>query len=122
MAATGCEPRYSSSRILLPADRIPHLQIDLPAPDPGRADGVCRCWLAHLSVTNARKLSVPLQSGLRHPRGTIADAMAPRDGRERSTMEGAGWRSTETPMKAAMTQGADLRILYKSPASGCPFP
>jgi hypothetical protein len=39
------------------------------------ADGVCRFGLADLSVTAVRKLSVPLQSGLRPPRGRIADAV-----------------------------------------------
>jgi len=84
--------------MLLPPDRLPHFQVDLSAPNSGRADGVCRSCLADLSVTAARKLSVPLQSGLRFPRGRIADAVAPRDRRERSTMEGAGQRS----MKAAV--------------------
>ena len=51
-------------------------------------------WLTFLSPA-AGKPSVSLQSGPRLPRGTIADAMAPRDGRERSTMEGAGQRSTQ---------------------------
>jgi hypothetical protein len=64
----------------------------LPASNSGRADGVCRSGLADLSVSAARKLSVTLQSGPRLPRGTSADAMAARDGRGRSTMEGAGPR------------------------------
>ena len=78
---------------LLPPDRLPHFQVGLPASNSGRADGVCRFRLADLSVTAARKLSVSLQSGPRLPRGTIALPVAPRDGRERSTMEGAGQRS-----------------------------
>ncbi len=49
--------------------------------------------LADLSVTPARKVSVPLHSGPRHPRGRIADPMAPRGGRERPAMEGAGRRN-----------------------------
>jgi len=49
--------------------------------------------LADLPVTTARKLSVPLQSGLRPPRGRIGNAVDPCDGRERSTMEGTGQRS-----------------------------
>ena len=102
MAAPGYEPRYNSSRILLPAFGLPHFQVGLFAPDTGSANGVCRVGLANLYVTNARKLSVPLQSGLLHPRGTIAHAVAARDGRERSTMEGAGWRSIGTPMKTSV--------------------
>jgi hypothetical protein len=60
--------------------------------------------LADLSVTAARKLSVPLQSGLRPPRGRIRVPVAPRDGPERSTMEGAGQRSRGKRMKAAFTR------------------
>src|SRR5271157_694887 len=101
MAASWRQHRHSNSRILLPPDRLPHFQVDLFASNSGRADGVCRFGLANLSVTAARKLSVPLQSGLRPPRGTIADAVAPRDGRERSTMEGAGQRR----MKATVYRG-----------------
>jgi hypothetical protein len=73
-------------------------QVDLSAPNSGRADGVGRSCLADLSVTAARKLSVALQSGLGPPRGSTADAVAPRDGRQRSTMEGAvaGQRSGGT--------------------------
>ena len=46
--------------------------------------------MADLSVTAARKLSVPLQSGARHPRGRIADPVASRDRRQRSEVGGAG--------------------------------
>jgi hypothetical protein len=44
-------------------------------------------------LTAARKLSVPLHSSPRLPRGITADAMAARDGREHSTMEGTGLHS-----------------------------
>jgi hypothetical protein len=54
--------------------------------------GVGRFGLAGLSVTAARKVSVRLHRDSWHPRGRIADAMAPREGRERSTMEGAAQR------------------------------
>ena len=70
-------------------------QVDLSASNSGRADGVCRFGLVDLSITAARKLSVPLQSGPRHPRARIGNAVAARDGRERSTMEGAGQRNGE---------------------------
>src|SRR6266571_4858542 len=80
-------------RILLPPDRLPHFQVDLSATNSGRADGVCRFGLGDLSVTAARRLSVPVQSGPRPPRARIGNAVAPRDGRERSTMEGAGQRA-----------------------------
>ena len=51
------------------------------------ADGVRRFVLDDLSVTAARKLPVPLQSGSRRPRGSIAVAVARRYRRKRSTME-----------------------------------
>ena len=38
-------------RALLPPARLPHFQIDLPASNSGRADGVCRFGLADFSVT-----------------------------------------------------------------------
>jgi hypothetical protein len=49
-------------------------------------------WVTYLSPPLANHLS-PLQSGPRHPRARIGNAVAPRDGRERATMEGAGQRS-----------------------------
>jgi|ERR1700736_2228668 hypothetical protein len=93
MAASGREHRHSICRIQLLPDRLPHFQVDLSASNSGRADGVWRFGLADLYLTAARKLSVPLQSGPGHPRTRIGDAVAPRDGREPSTMEGAGQRS-----------------------------
>ena len=48
------------------------------------------CWLTFLSPPLAN--SAPLYSCPRRPRGTSADAMVARDGRGRSTMEGAGPR------------------------------
>jgi hypothetical protein len=77
----------------------------------GRADGHRGFVLADLDVTGTRKLSVPLRSGLRPPRGRIGDAVAPRDGRERSTMEGAGQRSRGTPINA--------RCLFQIRPTGC---
>ena len=56
-----------------------------------------------LSVTTARKLSVPLRCETRRrSRGTVADPVAARDGREQSTMEGAGQRRGGQRMKAAV--------------------
>ena len=72
--------------ILLPPDRLPHVQVDFSTSNSGRADGVCRFGLADLSVKSAGKLSVPLQSGLRPPRGSIRVPVAARDGCERSEM------------------------------------
>src|ERR1700692_2634777 len=76
-------------RSLLPPDRVPHFQVGLPPSKSGCADGVRRFGLADLSVAAVRKPSVSLQSGSGLSRGTIADAVALREGRERSTMEGA---------------------------------
>ena len=46
-------------RALLPDARLPHFQVELPPSNSGRADGICRCGLADLSVT-ARKPSIHL--------------------------------------------------------------
>jgi len=51
-------------------------------------------WLTYLSPPLVSYLS-PLQSGPRHPRARIGNALAPGDGRERTTMEGAGQPSGE---------------------------
>ncbi len=80
-------------RILLPSDRLPNCQVDRSASNSGCADGVCRFGLPDFSVAAARKLSAPVRSAARPPRGRAADAVAARDRRERSTMEGAGQRS-----------------------------
>src|SRR5271157_3264289 len=110
MAASWRQHRHSNSRILLPPDRLPHFQVHLSASISGRADGVFRFWLADLSFNPARQTSIPLQSGLRHPRGTIADAMAPRNGRKRSTMEGAGQRRGRA---SVVTQNRPMRVTSK---------
>ena len=56
-----------------------------------------------LSVTTARKLSVPVRCETRRrSRGTVAHPVAARDGREQSTMEGAGERRGGQRMKAAV--------------------
>src|SRR5260370_39011706 len=101
MAASGRGRRLGIARILLAPDRLPDFQVDLSASNSGRADGVCKFGLADLSVTATRKPSVPLQSGLRPPRGRIGDAVVPRHGRERSTMERAGPRSGGMAAEAA---------------------
>lgn len=58
----------------------------------GRVDGLCRFGVAGLSVAT-RNPSAHLSESPRLPCGSIADAMAHHEGRERSTMEGAGQRS-----------------------------
>src|SRR6266853_3734651 len=85
MSASRREHRPGISRILLDPDRLPNFQVDLPASNSGRADGDRGLVFADLPVTIARKLSVPVQYGHRPPRGRIGDAVAPRDGRGRST-------------------------------------
>src|SRR5437773_4455493 len=93
IAGAGLQHRPGIFWVLLHSDRLPRFQIALPASDSGGSDGVCRFGLADLSITAARKPSVALHSGPRHSRGRIANAMAPRNRRKRSTMEGAGRRS-----------------------------
>ena len=51
-------------------------------------------WATYLSPT-AGPLSVPIQSGPRHPWARVGNAVAPCYGRERSTMERAGQRSSQ---------------------------
>jgi hypothetical protein len=68
-------------------------QVGLSASNSWRADSVCRFRLAHLSMATAHTLSVPLQCGRRHPRARSGNAVAPHDGRKRTTMEGAGQSS-----------------------------
>ena len=72
--------------------RQPHFQVNFPASNSGRADGVGRFRLADLSVA-ARSPSIHVPSGPRLPRGNVVDAMAPSKRRKRSTMEAAGQRS-----------------------------
>ena len=72
---------------LLLADRLPYLQVDLPASYSGRAHGISRFGLAGFSVPEPPTLSIALHRGPRHRRRSIADAVAHRNGRERSTME-----------------------------------
>ena len=62
---------------------IGHLisQVDLSASNPWCADGDRRFGLADLSAAAARKASVSLQSGPRHPWGRSADPVAPGNGR-----------------------------------------
>src|SRR5271155_2789009 len=86
MESSGRRRRPGIYWILLPPDRLPHVQVDFCTANSGRADGVCRFGLADLSVKSAGKLSVPLQSGLRPPRGSIRVPVAGRDGCERSEM------------------------------------
>ncbi len=52
--------------------------------------------LAELPVSAARIPSVPLRCSLRPPRGSIANPVAPRVRRERTTMEGAGLHRGES--------------------------
>ena len=81
------------SRILCVPERLPHYQVHLPNADPGRVVSSCRFGLADLPVTNAWIPCIPLRCSLRPPWGSIADPVAPRVRRERTTMEGAGQRS-----------------------------
>jgi DNA-binding transcriptional regulator YhcF (GntR family) len=91
------------NRMLLPADRLPHFQVDIHASNSGRVYGDRRFVLSALSVASARNRSVPLHcETCPHPRGTIAHPVARRGRRERSTMEGAGQRSGNARIKTAV--------------------
>jgi hypothetical protein len=90
IATSGREPRHSVRRILLPPDRLPHFQGDLPAASSRHADDIGQSGLADLAVKPACEASVPLQSGRRRPRGTVGVPVAPRDGSKRSEVERAG--------------------------------
>src|ERR1700687_1711253 len=79
-------------RIVLPPGRHPHSQIHLPAAHPWRANGTRWFELRAVSVTPARRVSAALHSDLPRRWANIADPLAPRDRRERSTMEGTGQR------------------------------
>ena len=68
-------------------DRLPDFQVELPASNYGHAGGDRGLVLADLPGTTTRRLSISLQSGLRFHRGRIGDAVALREGLERSTME-----------------------------------
>ena len=83
-------------RTLLPADRLPYLQVHVFASCFGRAHGIRRLGLAGISVAHPSTLSVPFHRGPRHPRGSIADDMAHRYGSERSRVERAGQRRMTT--------------------------
>jgi len=58
-------------------------------------------WLTFLSPPLAKSL-YPLHSGSRHPRGRSTDGMAPRDGRERSTVDRTGQSSGAMAIVATM--------------------
>jgi len=92
MVASGRKHRHRICRILLLADRLPHFQVCLSGSNSERADGDCRFGLADLCVTSAGKISVSLQFGYSILRGSIGVRVAPGEGGERSTMEGAGQR------------------------------
>ena len=98
VAVDRLQPRPRIFWILLPLDRIPGVQVDLPSPNSGCADGDRRSLLPDqqfriLSCTWVRGQSVPLHPGAQPHRGRISHPVAHRDRRERSTMEGAGQRS-----------------------------
>jgi Domain of unknown function (DUF4386) len=89
-------------RILVHPDRLPHFQVRLPASNSGSV-GDDQCFgLGDLSVPAARISFVPVHRCRLRPRGNTTGAMAHREGRERSTMEGAGPRSGDAHMKAAI--------------------
>jgi len=77
---------------------------NLPASHSGRAVDIGRFGLDELPVPTARIPSVPLHCSPRHPRGSIANAVAPCVRRERTTMEGAGQRGMKVGAQAIFIQ------------------
>jgi len=79
-------------RSVLPPARIPHLQVNVPAPVLGCAADICRGELADLPVAATRKTDVSLQSDTRPHRGRGAYRLAARGGRKRHAVERASLR------------------------------
>src|ERR1700729_850704 len=76
--------------MLLPDARLSHFQVDLPPSISKRAVGNYGFRLADVSLTGARKPSLfPLPHDHGPGRGRVANAVAPRVRRKRSTMERA---------------------------------
>lgn len=98
------EPLFSIFWILLRPDRVPHFQVKILAANCGCVDGVRWLGVSHVSVTAARRVSIPLQSRPCCVRGGIVNALVARDGRERATMEGASQRSGVPRMNAAANE------------------
>src|ERR1700682_2682201 len=86
---TACQ-QLGILRRLLPADRLPYFQIDIFTTDAWCFDGHRRRGVVDVSVTAARKNFVSLDFLAGPARRRIADAVAARDGRQRSTMERTG--------------------------------
>src|SRR5213076_3401748 len=76
-------------RILLPVDRLPRSQVDLPASNYRRLDDARRVELADVSVTANRPQVFPVRSRGRRGRGRVCP-VASRERRGRSEMEAAG--------------------------------
>src|SRR5207247_697579 len=103
--------RHRIFRILLSPDRLPHFQIDLPASNSGRADGVGRFGLADLSVITFRKLSIALHSDSRPRRTRIAGPAAFLSGTQGNKMIiGA---IDESQRKAARVAGLTYLVTFE---------
>jgi len=90
MESSGCGHAGGIRRTLLLFDRLSRFQVDLSASNSGRADGGRRFGLGDLPFTTVRRPSVAVQLGRRRFRTRISNGVASREGRRRSTMEGAG--------------------------------
>src|SRR5712692_3272910 len=106
--------RLSIFRIVLPPDRLPHFQVNLSAENYWRIDDACRLELLNVLVDAARKISATVHFVFPWRRANIADPVAPRNGSECSTMEGAGQSSSVPRMKAAIYSRYGPRTLSKS--------
>src|SRR5215472_1956454 len=88
MAPPGGEHRSDIPRALLSPGQRSRFPVGLPASNARRADGHWRLGLADGSVHTTHRPPVTLQRNLGLHRRRIVNALAPSDGRERSTMQG----------------------------------
>ena len=132
-ARTGRHRSAGVLRSVLPADRGPHLPLDVPARFPGCADDLRWARVADVRVADPRGPPEALQLHSGHPRRDRAHRVAPREGRGRRELEGPGQRAwladrnpailppDAAPWEPAETgRGQRRRTADRSPAAGGP--
>src|SRR5207302_9156807 len=98
-----CRNRLSIFRLLCTPDRLPNCQVHLPAANSGPVVDTWRFGLAELPVSAAHIRSVPIHCGPRTRRRISSNHVAPREGRERTTVEGASRSSVGVDLKMNAT-------------------
>src|SRR5437773_2622470 len=111
----GFQRRHDTFRILLPADRLSYFQIEFPAANSGDSRGLCRAWpsdryLREPPLSGIRATFASLHYVARSRWGSLANAVAPRDGGECFQMEGTGKHSD-----GKMIEGV-IRLDFTSPS------